>query len=139
VPHPPQAGATALLKWEAQEAECTVVWTTEDTCGLAFQRPIDDSIVVATASLTRVIEEPIAALHNIPLGRKRSAQVAPETAPRAEPAKNSSWLIQLPRPRSSPGSKEQASVTAAEEMFFFGSPLAHILAYEAHLSSPPVR
>lgn len=32
-------------------------------------------------------------------------------------------------------SSPSASLTAAEEMFFFGSPLAHLLAYETHLAS----
>jgi hypothetical protein len=138
IAHPPAAGATALLKWEADEAECSVVWATGGMCGVAFQRRIDDAVVVATAGLTRLIEEPIAALHNIPLGRKRSAQVAPAALPGNEPSKASSWHIRLARPRGSRGSNGQASVTAAEEMFFFGSPLAHVLAYEAHLSSSPM-
>lgn len=134
--NPPQPGSAAILRWDKQEAACSIVWASEDMCGVAFNASIEDAVVLATTSLTRVIEEPIAALQNIPLGRKRSAQVAPEAAPRTVPSKNSNWHINLPRPRVVGGWNGNAAVTAAEEMFFFGSPLAHVLAYEAHLSSP---
>lgn len=132
---PPQAGATAFLEWEDQEVACSVVWATQDMCGVAFERAIEDAVVVATAKLARIIEEPIAALHNIPLGKKRSAPVEQPASRSAEPQNLSSWSVSLPLPKGSRGRQEKAPVTAAEEMFFYGSPLAHVVAYEAHLSS----
>ena len=43
------------------------------------------------------------------------------------------WSIALPtRRRAEP---DQSTMTASELMFFYGAPLAHIVAYEQHLRS----
>lgn len=47
-------------------------------------------------------------------------------------------VISVHGPRKIIDSGPSASLTAAEEMFFFGSPLAHLLAYEAYLVSSSV-
>ena len=76
VASPPQPGENALLKWGTEKVMCRVVWTDRDMCGLSFDRPISSEAVAASARLIGIVEQPIAALDNIPIGRKRSAAAA---------------------------------------------------------------
>jgi len=73
VDSPPEAGETAVLKWGAEKAMCRVVWIDHDMCGLSFDTPIDSAVVESSARLIGIVEQPIAAVGNIPVGRKRSA------------------------------------------------------------------
>jgi hypothetical protein len=78
VDSPPEAGETAVLKWGAEKVMCRVVWVDHDMCGLSFDTPIDPAVVTASARLIGIVEQPIAAVANIPAGRKRSAIHAEE-------------------------------------------------------------
>jgi hypothetical protein len=70
---PPEVGETAVLKWGAEKVMCRVVWTDRDICGLAFDTPIDPATVASSARMIGIVEQPVAAVGNIPVGRKRSA------------------------------------------------------------------
>ena len=130
----PARGESALLKWLTEQVMCRVVWTEGDMCGLAFENPIPSAVVSETARLLGIVEHPTAAMGNIPVGRRRSAPGG--TAAQSEPTPPVTLLashsvtevpaaaIQRPQP-----------LTAEEEMFLYGAPLAHILAYEAHIES----
>lgn len=73
VDSPPEAGETAVLKWGAEKVMCRVVWIDHDMCGLSFDSPIDSAVVASSARLIGIVEQPTAAVGNIPVGRKRSA------------------------------------------------------------------
>jgi hypothetical protein len=73
VPTPPPVGESALLKWGTERVMCRIVWTEHDICGLEFEKPIDPVVVASSARLLGIIEQPTAAMGNIPVGRKRSA------------------------------------------------------------------
>ena len=71
--NPPQAGESALLKWGPEKVMCSVVWTDRDMCGLSFDHPIDPAVVESSGRMIGIIEQPVAEVGNIPVGRKRSA------------------------------------------------------------------
>jgi hypothetical protein len=73
VDNPPEVGESAVLKWATEKVMCRVVWIDRDMCGLSFDSPIDPDIVASSARLIGIVEQPIAAVGNIPVGRKRSA------------------------------------------------------------------
>jgi hypothetical protein len=78
--NPPQPGEAALLKWGSEKVMCSVVWTDRDMCGLAFDHPIDPAVVEASARMLGILEQPTAAMGNIPVGRKRSTPVQADEA-----------------------------------------------------------
>jgi hypothetical protein len=45
------------------------------------------------------------------------------------------WSVVLPRPRGAERFLRAETMNAAEQMFFFGAPLAHVVQYEEHLRS----
>ena len=45
------------------------------------------------------------------------------------------WTVVLPRPRGAERFLRAETMNAAEQMFFFGAPLAHVVLYEEHLRS----
>jgi hypothetical protein len=69
---PPRPGTTALLKWQANEAFCKVVWSRDDMCGIAFDRPLKDGMVSETLREQIHRAGPVASVGKIPLGQKRS-------------------------------------------------------------------
>ena len=69
---PPRVGTTALLKWETHEAFCKVMWAKDDMCGVAFDRPLKQTMLLETLQQNSRPAGPIAAVGNIPLGQKRS-------------------------------------------------------------------
>jgi hypothetical protein len=71
--NPPQAGESALLKWGTEKVMCSVVWVDRDMCGLSFDHPIVPAVVESSGRMIGILEQPIAAVGNIPVGRKRSA------------------------------------------------------------------
>lgn len=79
VDSPPEVGETAVLKWGPEKVMCRVVWVDRDMCGLSFDTPIDAGVVAASARLIGIVEQPVAAVGNIPVGRKRSAPGASES------------------------------------------------------------
>lgn len=129
----PECGESAILKWGTEQVMCRIVWTEGDMCGLAFEAPIDPAVVSATARLLGIVEHPTAAIGNIPVGRRRSA---PGAAAQPEPAQRANLLAShaVPEVAASAPAKPQP-LTAEEEMFLYGSPLAHVLAFDAHIVS----
>lgn len=133
---PPAPGSAAILKWCEHRARCSVVWTTDDMCGVAFEDPLDSAQVSATTRMIGEVQLPVAAVRNIPMGRKRAD--CHGDLGRLSPALgvgHSGLVVALQR---RPGLQETAPsglLTAGEEMFFFGSPLAHVLSYELYLKS----
>lgn len=133
---PPPQGTAIFLRWADQRIGCSVAWTTSDMCGLTFEQPIDRSLVSSVSRLIGDAELPVATICNIPPGRKRSGTKSElgvlsqtlEVGP-------STLVIRLKKQCQVAGLAALSSLTAAEEMFFFGSPLSHVLAYEMHLQS----
>ena len=70
--NPPKPGVAGLLKWGPHEAFGQVVWVTGDTCGVKFDRPIERGVVLETVELEEQPSGPVAAVGNIPIGKKRS-------------------------------------------------------------------
>ena len=70
--HPPLTGMTELLKWQAHEAFCKVMWASADSCGLAFDRPLSPAQVDQSVEEEAKRAGPIAEVGNIPLGQRRS-------------------------------------------------------------------
>lgn len=131
---PPQQGSTAWLKWGSEKVVCRVVWIADDMCGVAFERPLNPAVVAETTRMIGEIEQPVATVKNIPVGRKRSVQHSLGLLSKPLDAAPSRLVLQLPRPKAPSGIAGPGTLTAAEEMFFYGSPLAHVLTYEANLS-----
>ena len=97
VPTPPPVGESALLKWGTERVMCRIVWTEHDICGLEFEKPIDPVVVAASARLLGIIEQPTAAIGNIPVGRKRSAAKAP-----GDPSSDEGPTLLARHPRPTP-------------------------------------
>jgi hypothetical protein len=130
----PERGESALLKWGTEQVMCRVVWTEGDMCGLSFENPIDPTVVSETARLLGIVEHPTAAISNIPVGRRRSAARA--AAAQAESAPPAALLASHSASEASAGPAERLQpLTAEEEMFLYRSPLAHVLAFEAHIET----
>ena len=51
------------------------------------------------------------------------------------PSAERCWTIALPRPRGADRFLRPETMTAAEQMFFVGAPLAHVVQYEEHLKA----
>jgi hypothetical protein len=134
IANPPARGETAILRWGTEHAMCRVVWSQDDTCGLSFESPMSAEVVASTARLIGIVEQPVATIGNIPVGRRRSAPSFANTLP-AEQRGPVNLLVPLSRPKAPGESGEHAPLTAAEEMFLHGSPLAHVLAYETQIAS----
>ena len=85
VENPPAEGETAQLKFGAEQVRCRVIWVEYDMCGIEFDQPISPEVVASTARMIGIIEQPTAAIGNIPVGRKRStvtqADVSSEGCP----------------------------------------------------------
>jgi PilZ domain-containing protein len=76
VESPPPVGESAVLKWATDKVMCRVIWIDRDMCGVAFDRPIDEATVASSARLIGIVEQPVATVGNIPVGRKRSSPKA---------------------------------------------------------------
>lgn len=127
VDKPPPAGTTAILRWLARERFCTVVWSIEGMCGLAFDDPLDWSVV--SESIARMQENRArASIPRIMPGQKRS-HVAAAEAESVVPGR--CWYLQIDNARQRGPFFAAEAMTTAEQVFFLGSPLAHVLAYEA--------
>src|SRR5690606_7577591 len=44
--NPPGTGASVLLEWLCYDALCKVVWSTDDSCGLLFDKPLPMARVI---------------------------------------------------------------------------------------------
>lgn len=68
----PPIGAPAILLWNAHEVFCKIVWTADDTCGLQFDRPVAQEIVLeAIGQDLDITPLSVANRNNIPMGQKR--------------------------------------------------------------------
>jgi len=129
----PERGESALLKWGTEQVMCRIVWTDGDMCGLAFENPIGSAVVSETARLLGIVEHPTATMDNIPVGRRRSA---PGAAAQAEGDPQPNLLASRSTPEAPLSLPDRPQpLTAEEEMFLYNSPLAHVLAFEAHLET----
>ena len=72
VDNPPRAGASVILEWMCYDAICKVVWATEDSCGLIFEKEISPARVLEVQQHREEFSGPVAEVSNIPLGQKRS-------------------------------------------------------------------
>lgn len=74
--HPPAQGTGGWLVMGEDEVYCTVVWSSDATCGIEFERGL------ASAQLDQIVGEqarelgPAANRGNIQMGRKRSSLVS---------------------------------------------------------------
>ena len=65
--HPPKEGASGLLSWGQHEFFGKVVWSSETSCGMVFERPIPYAVVHDTVEIIEVESGPIAKFDNIPV------------------------------------------------------------------------
>ena len=72
VDSPPRAGGSVILEWLCYDAICQVVWSTEDSCGLLFEKEISPARVLEVQQHREEFSGPVAEVSNIPLGRKRN-------------------------------------------------------------------
>jgi len=72
IDNPPESGDIILLKWLKFDALTRVVWSSEDMCGLSFERPLDRAIVAQTIGEDAPEPGPTASFGNIPVGQRRS-------------------------------------------------------------------
>ena len=68
---PPAAGTPALVRWEDHEAMGQVVWERANSCGIRFDRPLAETLVIETVTGER--RGPAASVSNIQTGQRRSA------------------------------------------------------------------
>jgi hypothetical protein len=72
VDNPPGVGASVLLEWLCYDVMCKVAWSTEDMCGLMFEKAISPARVLEVQQHREEFSGPVAEVSNIPLGRKRA-------------------------------------------------------------------
>ncbi|HEX5645191.1 MAG TPA: hypothetical protein VFX62_06740, partial [Erythrobacter sp.] len=54
---------------------CRVIWCTNDACGVEFERPLPQSVLIAIAGEQAKPNGPVANVGNIPMGRKRGGRL----------------------------------------------------------------
>ena len=117
-----------MLQWRDQKHACTVMWTDTSMCGLEFEEPISEMVVAECARLLGTKEEPIAEVSNIPLGKRRSSHTS-QAAERERGRFLRTTTLVIGMPKRGANSLDPTFLSASEEMFFWGSPLAHIVAF----------
>ncbi|QUL38238.1 PilZ domain-containing protein [Erythrobacter sp. JK5] len=73
---PPPEGVSGWLVLGEDEIYCTVVWSSEGTCGVAFEFVLQPGMIAQIAGERAKEIGPAANTSNIRLGRKRSALVS---------------------------------------------------------------
>jgi PilZ domain len=73
--NPPREGMTGWLAFSGHEAFCRVIWSTSDSCGVEFERPLPQSVLIAIAGEQAKLTGPVANAGNIPMGRKRGGRL----------------------------------------------------------------
>lgn len=73
---PPPAGIAACLSLGEHNIYCTIKWSKENTCGVEFDRPINDAVLAGVASETEHTPGPVANLGRIQMGAKRGKLVS---------------------------------------------------------------
>ena len=73
VANPPAQGVMCLIRWHSNEVFCRVMWSADDMCGLLFEKPIANSVVMETLGEPEPEgpKAPAASVANIPFGRRR--------------------------------------------------------------------
>ena len=123
---PPPVGASAILKWKANEVFALIVWADLDECGLHFEHELAN-VYKASSRAKCEAEKPIATLDKMRFGAKRgNKRVVRHDGSGAE---GFTWSIPLRRPPKD-GLALGDHISAAEEMFFFGAPLGHVVRFE---------
>ena len=69
---PPRVGASVVLEWLCYDAMCKVAWSTDDMCGVMFEKAISPARVFEVEQYREEFSGPVAEVSNIPLGRRRS-------------------------------------------------------------------
>jgi hypothetical protein len=128
----PAEGTQALLQWDVHESLCTIIWASETACGVAFETRIYSNQAAGSDRPSLNHENrPVAAVTKIEFGTKRFGLASSRAEPCEEEASElTCWSIALSR-QPSVAPFPTAGMSAAEEMFFLGSPLAHVVQYEA--------
>ena len=127
---PPAEGTTALLRWQTHESLCTIVWASDVACGVAFHSLLAQrAIAEASAAYNEASVRPVAGITKIEFGKSRRARrLGAGPVQQIANGGTPGWSIVLPR---KPNGLRPGSMTVVEEMFFFGSPVAHIVQYRA--------
>ncbi len=73
---PPASGVSGMLVLGADEIYCTVIWTNETSCGIAFERSIGEDALAEIAGDQLEKSGPVANAGNIQMGRKRGSLVS---------------------------------------------------------------
>jgi hypothetical protein len=124
----PAVGAPVLLKWDAYECFSTVVWAEANECGVQFERSLSHVDISCSPGEVHHRIKPVATLDKIRNGAKRrQARVLHSD----ENTLSFAWWVALRRPCSPHAPTQQ--LTLAETMFFYGAPVAHLLAYEEEI------
>lgn len=122
---PPRPGTTALLQWSREERLCTVVQCDQTSCALAFEEPLKEPRQAKVASQSGGQTEASPAMPSVRSRTRGFSPASKDTAALIQTAPGW-WCIRLSRPI---GSMRLGSghLSCGEEMFFFGSPLAHVI------------
>lgn len=75
VQQPPREGMTGWLAFAGHEAFGRVIWTSNDACGIEFERPLPQAVLIGLAGEQAKQTGPIANAGNIPMGRKRGGRL----------------------------------------------------------------
>lgn len=123
---PPPVGASALLKWQANEVFALIVWADRDECGLRFEHELANASAASSRAKCKA-EKPIATLDKMRFGAKRGNKLVVRRD--GSGAEGFTWSIPLRRPPKD-GLALGHHMSAAEQMFFFGAPLGHVVRFE---------
>jgi hypothetical protein len=70
---PPKAGMQAMIRCEAHELFCKVVWASNSGCSVAFDRAASEELLALVGATAKVSSHIVANPDRIPLGQKRRA------------------------------------------------------------------
>lgn len=72
---PPREGISGWLAFAGQELFCKVVWASPEACGVHFERPLSQQVLVAIAGDQVNLGGPVANAGNIQMGRRRGGRL----------------------------------------------------------------
>jgi PilZ domain len=70
---PPKAGAQAFIRCETHELFCKVVWSSETSCSVSFDRTASQELLTLVGGTAGVVNQIVANPDRIAPGRKRRA------------------------------------------------------------------
>lgn len=126
---PPPVGAAALLKWQSHEVFALIVWTEKTECGLRFEQALTD-VAVSSVPCSSARLKPVATLDKIRVGARRRKAIIIEQDEQV--LHHKVWIVPLRRPTGG-GLPIASPMPPAEEMFFYGAPLAHVVQFAEHI------